>query len=74
MTYEVLRRLSPLEAELLKDPTIKAKIKFRFCGPQFPPFILFKIFTSTQNASHGGVCYISGKKMIKPASEVNKHS
>ncbi len=72
LTYEVLRKLSPLEAELLKDPAIRARIKFRFSGPEFPPFILFKIFTSTQSAGQGagGVCYLSGRKMIKPASEV----
>ena len=29
MTSEVLRKLCPLEAELLKDPTIKAKVRFR---------------------------------------------
>ena len=67
----MLRKLSPLEAELLKDPTLKARIKFRFGGTQFPPLILFKVFTSTQSAGHGGVCYFSGKRMIKPASEVS---
>ena len=29
LTQEVLRKVSPTEAELLKDPTIKAKVKFR---------------------------------------------
>ncbi len=71
LTYEVLRKLSPLEAELLKDPSIRARIKFRFSGPEFPPFILFKIFTSTQSDGAGGVCYLSGRKMIKPASVVS---
>ena len=29
VTNEVLRKLCPLEAELLRDPTIKAKVRFR---------------------------------------------
>ncbi|KAF4113895.1 hypothetical protein G5714_006440 [Onychostoma macrolepis] len=31
----VLRQLSPREAELLKDPSLKCKIRFRFAGPRF---------------------------------------
>jgi hypothetical protein len=31
MTYEVLKRLSPKEAFLLKDPVFKAKVRFRQC-------------------------------------------
>ena len=29
MTDDVIRKVCPGEAELLKDPTMKAKIKFR---------------------------------------------
>jgi len=57
--------VSPSEAELLKDPAIQARVKFRFGGTEFPPTILFKVFVS----SRGGVQYISGKRMIRPASE-----
>ncbi|XP_071950456.1 uncharacterized protein CXorf58-like [Antedon mediterranea] len=67
LTYEVLRKISPLEAHLLKDRSMNARIRFRFGGSEFPPLILFKIFTHTK---HGiGLQYYSGKKCIKPASE-----
>lgn len=94
LTQEILRKVTPAESELLADPAIQAKIKFRcvlisvqyttsssslcnccrFGGEHFPPFILFKIFTSMNAADtglgRGGVKYISGKRMIRPASEV----
>lgn len=53
----VLRQLSPREAELLKDPSLKCKIRFRFAGPRFPPSLVFKIFHTG-----GGGHYLSGKK------------
>ena len=43
---------------------------FRFGGEEFPPLIFFKIYTHT--AEGKGVKYISGRKMIKPATEVNR--
>lgn len=96
LTAELLRKVSPREAELLRDPAIQGKVKFRwatvpctltggdtctlsllppshppthtrFGGTTFPPYILFKVFTSV--SGNGGVHYISGKKMIKPASD-----
>ncbi|XP_033124978.1 putative uncharacterized protein CXorf58 [Anneissia japonica] len=66
LTYEVLRKISPTEAHLLKDPSMNARIRFRFGGSEFPPMILFKIFTHTKGM---GLQYYSGKKCIKPASE-----
>ncbi|KAG1931591.1 protein MFI [Pimephales promelas] len=39
----VLLQLSPREAELLKDPCLKCKLRFRFAGPRFPPSVVFKI-------------------------------
>ena len=39
----------------------------RFGGERFPPVIMFKIFISGVAM---GVQYFSGKKMIRPASEV----
>ena len=39
----------------------------RFGGERFPPVIMFKIFISGVAT---GVQYFSGKKMIRPASEV----
>lgn len=66
LTYEVLRKVSPLEADLLRDPVIQARVRFRFGGAEFPPIILFKIFI--HSGGHG-VKYYCGKKVIKPASE-----
>ncbi|XP_065889234.1 uncharacterized protein CXorf58-like isoform X2 [Dysidea avara] len=66
VTSEVLRKLCPLEADLLKDPTIKAKVRFRFSGTEFPPKIVFKVFISSGGF---GIKYFSGKKVITPASE-----
>lgn len=39
----------------------------RFGGTEFPPIILFKIYI---HSGGQGVKYYSGKKVIKPASEV----
>lgn len=63
-TYDVIRKISPKEAELLKDSCLTTKIRFRFGGVEFPPYILFKIYLSNQT-SH----YYSGKNQIKPTSE-----
>uniref|UniRef100_A0A672RK25 Uncharacterized protein n=1 Tax=Sinocyclocheilus grahami TaxID=75366 RepID=A0A672RK25_SINGR len=60
----VLRQLSPREAELLKDPSLKCKIRFRFAGPQFPPSLVFKIFHIG-----GGGHYLSGKKVFSPSNQ-----
>uniref|UniRef100_A0A8C3FGP2 Uncharacterized protein n=1 Tax=Chrysemys picta bellii TaxID=8478 RepID=A0A8C3FGP2_CHRPI len=32
ITYEIMRRVSPLEAELIKDPSMQYKVRFRFAG------------------------------------------
>ncbi|CAI8019507.1 Putative uncharacterized protein CXorf58 [Geodia barretti] len=61
LTNDVIRKVCPTEAELLKDPTMKTKIKFRFGGERFPPTIMFKIFISS-TAAATGVKYLSGKK------------
>ncbi|XP_039601523.1 putative uncharacterized protein CXorf58 homolog [Polypterus senegalus] len=66
LTYEILRKVSPTEAELLKDPSTKCKVRFRFAGAEFPPTIVFKIFH--QNGGCGNK-YINGKRAISPASE-----
>lgn len=65
-TYKLLKKVSPLEAELLKDPGMQCKVRFRFAGYEFPPFIVFKIFHSS--GGHGNQ-YITGKRIIKPSSE-----
>ncbi|KAH0624746.1 hypothetical protein JD844_032503 [Phrynosoma platyrhinos] len=66
ISYEILKRVSPLEAELLKDPTIEYRVRFRFAGSDFPPFIVFKIFC--KSAKQGNQ-YISGKTVITSTSE-----
>uniref|UniRef100_A0A8C0GYY1 Uncharacterized protein n=1 Tax=Chelonoidis abingdonii TaxID=106734 RepID=A0A8C0GYY1_CHEAB len=66
ITYEIMRRVSPLEAELIKDLSMQCKVRFRFAGHEFPPFIVFKIF---HNTGGQGSKYISGKRTISPASE-----
>ncbi|KAJ7319542.1 hypothetical protein JRQ81_019053 [Phrynocephalus forsythii] len=66
ISYEILKRVSPLEAELLKEPTIQYKVRFRFAGPDFPPFIVFKIFCKPAGQSSQ---YLSGKRVITSRSE-----
>ncbi|XP_051551962.1 uncharacterized protein CXorf58 homolog [Myxocyprinus asiaticus] len=60
----ILRQLSPREAELLKDPSLKCKLKFRFAGPRFPPSLVFKIF-HTGSGGH----YLSGKTLFAPSNQ-----
>ncbi|XP_076820388.1 uncharacterized protein CXorf58-like isoform X1 [Clavelina lepadiformis] len=62
-TYDILRKISPKEAELLNDPSVKARVRFRFGGTEFPPIILFKIYLT-----NNGTKYISGKRIIRPAT------
>ncbi|XP_057575130.1 uncharacterized protein CXorf58 homolog isoform X1 [Hippopotamus amphibius kiboko] len=66
VTHEILKKVSPLEAELVKDPCMKCKVRFRFSGETFPPFIVFKIFLHTEGH---GYKYFSGKNLLKPSSE-----
>ncbi|KAM9320280.1 uncharacterized protein CXorf58 homolog [Gastrophryne carolinensis] len=64
--YRILKKVSPLEAELVKDPGMKCKVRFRFAGYDFPPYIVFKIFHHSGGHS---TRYISGKRVINPSSE-----
>uniref|UniRef100_A0A9L0K7V4 Chromosome X open reading frame 58 n=1 Tax=Equus asinus TaxID=9793 RepID=A0A9L0K7V4_EQUAS len=66
VSYEILKKVSPLEAELVKDPSMKCKVRFRFSGETFPPFIVFKVFLQTEGH---GYKYFSGKNLLKPSSE-----
>ncbi|KAM8819836.1 uncharacterized protein CXorf58 homolog [Eudromia elegans] len=66
ITHEIMRRVSPREAELIKDPSMECKVRFRFAGQEFPPFVVFKIFRHTQGKSSK---YISGKRIISPSNE-----
>ncbi|KAM7044882.1 uncharacterized protein CXorf58 homolog [Molossus nigricans] len=66
VTHEILKNVSPLEAELVKDPSMKCKVRFRFNGETFPPLIMFKIFLHT--GGHG-YKYFSGKNMIQSSSK-----
>ncbi|KAM4797136.1 uncharacterized protein CXorf58 homolog [Rhinophrynus dorsalis] len=64
--YGIMRKVSPLEAELLRDPGMQCKVRFRFAGYEFPPFIVFKIF---HRSCGRGSRYISGKRAIHASSE-----
>ncbi|XP_018426288.1 PREDICTED: putative uncharacterized protein CXorf58 homolog [Nanorana parkeri] len=64
--YGILKKVSPVEAELLKDPGMQCKVRFRFAGYEFPPVIVFKIFHRSGNHRSR---YISGKRVISPSSE-----
>ncbi|XP_071085227.1 uncharacterized protein CXorf58-like [Haliotis cracherodii] len=71
LSHEILRKVCPKEAVFLKDKSLQIKVRFRFGGSEFPPMIFFKIFYNTDGK---GIKYISGKKMIKPASEAAEDS
>ncbi|KAI8588208.1 hypothetical protein BDZ88DRAFT_203122 [Geranomyces variabilis] len=60
MTMEILRRLCPKEAELMRDPVVQAKVRFRFGGQTFPPTIMYKIYTKSSS-----VHYYSGNRLIQ---------
>ncbi|XP_013415353.1 putative uncharacterized protein CXorf58 [Lingula anatina] len=64
LTYEILRKISPQEAELIRDPSLGVKVRFRFGGEEFPPMIYFKNYTTSK-----GVQYLSGKRVIKAGTE-----
>ncbi|XP_062521541.1 uncharacterized protein CXorf58 homolog [Corticium candelabrum] len=66
LSCEVLKRVCPAEFDLLKDPAMNTKIKFRFGGQNFPPIVLFKIFVGGDGT---GIHYMTGKRLIEPASE-----
>ncbi|KAM4819436.1 uncharacterized protein CXorf58 homolog isoform 1-T3 [Thomomys bottae] len=65
-SYEILKKVSPIEAQLVKDPSMKYKVRFRFNGEKFPPYIVFKIFLQTDSCK----CkYFSGKNMLMTSTE-----
>ncbi|XP_078002750.1 uncharacterized protein CXorf58 homolog isoform X4 [Phascolarctos cinereus] len=66
VTHEILKKVCPSEAALVKDPSVQCKVRFRFGGKNFPPFIVFKIFLHT--GGHGNK-YFSGKNTLRPSSE-----
>ena len=68
VSNEILRKIVPVETNILNDPCLKVKVKFRFSGTEFPPFIVFKIYTQLQDGRSSK--YINGKNMIKPNSSV----
>nr|XP_055054114.1 uncharacterized protein CXorf58 homolog isoform X2 [Misgurnus anguillicaudatus] len=64
LTAGALRQLSPKEADLLKDPSLKCRLRFRFAGPHFPPSVVFKIFQTG-----AGGQYLSGKKLFTSSNQ-----
>lgn len=71
LSYEILRKVSPKEADFLADKSQQVRVRFRFGGEEFPPMIFFKIFIHSQAQK---VKYMSGRKMIRPASEAAEDS
>ncbi|KAI8801920.1 hypothetical protein BJ742DRAFT_913022 [Cladochytrium replicatum] len=69
LTLEVLRKLSPKEAELLKDPIVQARVRFRLGGEEFPPVIYYKIFTKGMN-----VHYLTGSRLIAAGTKAAEDS
>ncbi|GAB1302974.1 Protein MFI [Apodemus speciosus] len=68
VAHELLKKVSPIEAALLKDPSMKCKVRFRFSGETFPPCIVFKIFFKSDGY---GYKYFSGKNLLKPSSKLH---
>nr|XP_032828578.1 putative uncharacterized protein CXorf58 homolog [Petromyzon marinus]XP_032828579.1 putative uncharacterized protein CXorf58 homolog [Petromyzon marinus]XP_032828580.1 putative uncharacterized protein CXorf58 homolog [Petromyzon marinus] len=66
LTYDLLRRVSPKEAELLRDPSMQCRVRLRLAGDQFPPRVVFKIFSRPGATSS---TYMSGCRLIQPASQ-----
>ncbi|KAM8977097.1 LOW QUALITY PROTEIN: uncharacterized protein CXorf58 homolog [Pelodytes ibericus] len=65
-TYGILKKVCPLEAELLRDRSMQCKVRFRFAGSEFPPFLVFKIF---HRSSGYGNRYIDGRRLINTSTE-----
>ncbi|KAK3598598.1 hypothetical protein CHS0354_039620 [Potamilus streckersoni] len=65
LSVEILKKVCPKEAEFLNDRCCPIKVRFRFGGAEFPPMIFFKVFLHSDGK---GVKYLSGKRVIKPAS------
>jgi hypothetical protein len=63
LTFQVLRKVTPIEAYLLRDPTLNARLRFRFAGSTFPPVILYKIFVNAN------VQYLAGSTKIMAGSK-----
>ena len=63
LTHQVLRKIAPIEAFILRDPTLHARLRFRFGGSSFPPVILYKIFVNAN------VQYVAGTTKILAGSK-----
>jgi len=63
-TNDILRKLNPRESELFNDPLSRGKIRFRFGGEIFPPYIYYKIYNSGQN-----IHYFSGYRILNSFSD-----
>ncbi|KAH3805326.1 uncharacterized protein CXorf58-like isoform X2 [Dreissena polymorpha] len=65
LSNEILRKVAPKEAEFMNDKCSEVRVRFRFGGGEFPPMIFFKVFIHSDGK---GVKYLSGKRVIKPAT------
>lgn len=71
LSYEILRKVSPKEAEFFKDPSCNIKVRFRFGGSEFPPEIFFKIYMQADSSQ---IKYITGKKLINASTEASREA
>ncbi|ORX43383.1 hypothetical protein BCR36DRAFT_336001 [Piromyces finnis] len=63
-TDEILRKLNPRESVLFNDPLSQGKVRFRFGGETFPPYIYYKIYSNGQN-----IHYFSGYRILNSFSD-----
>ena len=66
MSHDILRRTSPKDYELLQDNSVPFTLRFRFSGAEFPPVIVFKIFTdsSVVPARYVSPAMMNGKQQV----------
>ncbi|KAJ1548196.1 putative protein CXorf58 [Cladochytrium tenue] len=72
MAAEILRRVSPREAEFLLDHVSQPRVRFRFGGTTFPPQMYYKVFAQGRKIQHisGESIFVSGSKAAKDACKV----
>ncbi|KAI9219535.1 hypothetical protein BC828DRAFT_406607 [Blastocladiella britannica] len=66
LTHTLLKKLSPLEAQLLRDPVNQSRVRFRFGGSLFPPQVHYKLYNGSSPAL--ATTYLSGAVLLTPDS------
>lgn len=65
LAMQVLRRVAPKEALILRDRAMHVRVRFRLDGTSFPPQIVFKVYCS------GSLLYLSGKTQLSGKGVAN---